>query len=324
MARPDDFDEPATSGKAIAGLVCGLLAFCIPCLPALLAILFGALGLADIARNPGRLTGKILAVGGMAAGVLGTVFLTVVGVIAYPHVKERFAKKPAEQAAPETVDWNEKFQLASQRTQSANNLKQLALAMHSYHDEHQRFPPQAQTGKDGRPLLSWRVLVLKYLGPEERSLFDEFHLDEPWDSPHNKALLPRMPKVYASPRPQPGAEPYTTYYQVFVGKPRVNLRPIFVEGEPPASMTLLINADGSSFTILIAEAGEPVPWTKPADLSYSPSAPLPRLGGIFDTGFHVALADGSVRMVPKGAAESVIRDLITYNDGHPVNPPWSD
>ena len=76
-------------------------------------------------------------------------------------------------------------------------MKTIALAMYSYHYAHGHFSPAATYDKDGRPLLGWRVLILPYFGEEQYAqLYKEFKLDEPWDSPHNKALLPRMPSCY--------------------------------------------------------------------------------------------------------------------------------
>ena len=88
--------------------------------------------------------------------------------------------------------------------QIANNLKQVGLAMYNYREAHGRFPAPAIQGPDGKPLLSWRVAILPYLS--ENELYQSFKLDEPWDSPHNKPLLERMPQLFAPPRP-PGQAP---------------------------------------------------------------------------------------------------------------------
>ena len=88
---------------------------------------------------------------------------------------------------------------AARRAQSMNNLKQFALAMHNYHDTNGKFPAASSFDKDGKPLLSWRVHVLPYL--EQAELYKQFHLDEPWDSEHNKKLIEKMPNVLASPWP---------------------------------------------------------------------------------------------------------------------------
>jgi len=99
---------------------------------------------------------------------------------------------------------------------SQSNLKQIVLGLLNYHDTHGRFPPAVVQGKDGRLLYSWRVLMLPYL--EEDSLYQEFHRDEPWDSPHNLPLLTRMPRIFAAPRDEgQKIQPGNTFYQVFVG-----------------------------------------------------------------------------------------------------------
>src|SRR5262249_31991555 len=151
----------------------------------------------------------------------------------------------------------DKVREAAERTQSASNLKQLGFAMHNYHDTHGRLPPAVVHGADGKPVLSWRVLLLPFI--EEHALFKQFHLDEPWDSPHNIRLLPQMPIIF---KPFGGSAPpesNTTFYQVFVGKGtafdgREGLR--FDEDFP----------NGIANTFLIVEAGTAVPWTKPEDV----------------------------------------------------------
>src|SRR4051794_12070960 len=89
--------------------------------------------------------------------------------------------------------------------------------MHNYHEQHGRLPPAVVHGDDGKPLLSWRVLLLPYI--EQGELFKKFRLDEPWDSPHNSRLLPEMPRTFA---PFDGStpEPGMTFYQVLTGKGR--------------------------------------------------------------------------------------------------------
>jgi hypothetical protein len=167
------------------------------------------------------------------------------------------------------------------------------------------------TTRDGRtvriPLLSWRVALLPYLGEEK--LYKEFHGMEPWDSAHNKKLLARMPKVFAP--VGPGAkrvkDSSSTFYQVFHGKDAI------FTGTFPARIASI--SDGVSNTILIAEASEAVPWTKPDDLFYQADKPIPKLGGTFDDGFHAAMADGTVRFIPKDTPEKVLRVLITARSG---------
>jgi hypothetical protein len=181
---------------------------------------------------------------------------------------------------------------------------------------------------DGAPLLSWRVLILPYI--EQGNLYKRFHLDEPWDSPNNLALLSAMPRVYAPPPDLPAsvrAGPSGTFYQVFVGEGTAF--------EGPQGLRLHDDfPDGTANTILVIEAGEPVPWTKPDDLRYKADEPLPSLGGVFigespfglfgprrRKGIVAALADGYPRFLPSGyPTEATLRHAITRNDGQALGP----
>ncbi len=126
-----------------------------------------------------------------------------------------------------------------------NHLKQLVLAMHNYHDVYKQFPPAAIRDAQGRPLLSWRVALLPFL--EENQLYHQFHLDEPWDSPHNKPLLAKMPQVFSPRSATLRAEGKTTLL-VPVGK-----QTIF---GPPEGVAIREITDGTVNTILIVDADE--------------------------------------------------------------------
>jgi RNA polymerase sigma factor (sigma-70 family) len=104
--------------------------------------------------------------------------------------------------------------------QSLDNLKEIALAMHNYYDIYGFLPPAAIYGKNGKPLLSWRVLLLPFFN--QNHLYKQFHLDEAWDSAHNKKLLAQMPAVYRIPGQK---EKNSTLYQVFVGPSTIFERP---------------------------------------------------------------------------------------------------
>jgi RNA polymerase sigma factor (sigma-70 family) len=167
----------------------------------------------------------------------------------------------------------------------------------------------SQAGKNIKPLLSWRVELLPYL--EQDALYQQFKRDEPWDSPHNLKLLKYMPKVYAPPGVTTRT-PYTTYYQVFVGKGAAFEK---------QHLALLPQSfpDGTSNTILVVEAGSPVPWTKPEDLHFAADEPLPELGGLFPNVFNAAFADGAVYTLSKKADPEMLRRAIVRDDGLPVD-----
>ena len=209
----------------------------------------------------------------------------------------------------------ESARTAARRAESVNNIKQLGLAVHNYNSAYGHLPQFAIFGKDGTPLLSWRVTLLPYLS--QMILFKKFKLDEPWDSPNNRALLKYMPPVYMPPEESPTATPYTTFYQVFVGT-NSEVGPLF-ESKPQFKVRMAGGCpDGLSGTLLIVEGGTAVPWTKPEDILYDPDKPLPKLGGVFKDGIVAGLGSGSVRFLTRNLDEETIRSLITRNGGEPV------
>jgi prepilin-type processing-associated H-X9-DG protein len=199
----------------------------------------------------------------------------------------------------------QKVREAANRAKDANNLKQIALAMHMHHDRLGHLPAAAICSKDGKPLLSWRVALLPYL--DQENLYKEFKLDEPWDSPHNKKLLSKMPMVYKSPVQESATD---TYYRVFVGaEAAFDLH----KTRRFADIT-----DGLSNTWMVVDAGEAVPWTKPDELVYDPKGPLPKLGNHLAGGFNVAFMDGSVRYFARPPDERTQRALITHAGGEVI------
>lgn len=235
------------------------------------------------------------------------------------------------------LPWVQAARSEARRVKSKLKLRQIARAIHDHHDWQGELPAAATYDAQGKPLLSWRVHLLPYL--EHRALYEQFHVDEPWDSPHNKKLLNRMPDVYRSPTDD-DAESSMTPYQVFatvirIPPPNKQPRDRFNPRNPP--FTLLYSDipmsrgflesrpglargysfanfnDGTANTFLIAEAGDSVPWTKPADIEFDSQASLPKLGTGTNDGFVAALADGSARYFPSDTAEDVIRAAISHN-----------
>lgn len=243
--------------------------------------------------------------------------------------------------------------LANAKRQSRENLKEIALALHSCHDATKVLPVGLMDHRTMTTGLSWRVQLLPYLSDEAaRDLYKKFKLDEAWDSEHNKKLLESMPKVYAPVRGE--AAPGTTFYQGFAahftGPKGMELppnAPLF-QGNPPVPFpdprhkhpqsprapagtpipmigrSIIQFVDGTSNTFLVAEAGTAVPWTKPQDIPFQVelmnappnSGTWPKLGGLFDGDFHVIMADGeTVHYIKKDPPADKLRPFITVADG---------
>jgi beta-lactamase regulating signal transducer with metallopeptidase domain len=188
---------------------------------------------------------------------------------------------------------------SNSRNVSMNNLKQIALAMHLYHDAFKSFPAAAASEKDGKFPVSWRVRVLPYI--EHQALYREYRMNEPWDSEHNKKLLAKMPRIYRSPSKPSATE---TPYQVLVGSDTIF--------PPDRGVALDEVRDGVSNTILVVEADKTVPWTKPEDVSF-PFSGSPPLGGSHEGAILAAFGDGSVQFLPKALDRAALDARITRN-----------
>jgi hypothetical protein len=208
------------------------------------------------------------------------------------------------------------------RRQSINNLRQIGIALHSFHDATKNLPPQAICDpKSGKPLLSWRVAILPYI--EQGPLYRQFKLDEPWDSAHNIKLLDQMPPQYAP--VVPTKEKNVTFYQGFSGPGTMFEMTRAPESPWGARGTGLARIpDGTANTIMVVEAGTAVPWSKPEDLTYEPSPKwtAPKLGGMFKDGFHVLYGDASAGFVRFPVSSEELRRGVDGRDGRDFSRRW--
>ncbi|HQR07478.1 MAG TPA: DUF1559 domain-containing protein [Gemmatales bacterium] len=219
---------------------------------------------------------------------------------------------------------DDKATIAKNRNESAKNMRLMMLAMHNYHNDKNQLPAHASYDKSGKkPLLSWRVMILPYLN--QNNLYKKFKFDEPWDSENNKILLKMMPKVYQMPDVK--AEEGKTYYQVVTMPAKVpegktdQFRTVFSLAPTRLTLGQLTVQDGTSNTICILEANQPVEWTKPADMLWEhDAAPLPKFGIRPGDDFNVAFGDGSVRQIKKKIDDMdkhtrLMKQLIGRRDG---------
>ena len=196
-----------------------------------------------------------------------------------------------------------------------NQFKQMALAMHIYNDQYKHLPPAAIYGKDGKPLLSWRVAILPYI--DQTDLYNQFHLDEAWDSPHNKSLIGKLPGLFADPDPKLGylAHEGKTTYQVPVGPETVFFNK---EGAKVSEIP-----DGTASTIMIVEVApeQAVEWTKPADWEVDLAHPRRGVERTDRNRFVAAWSDGSVQYVPVEFDETNLRASLTRAGGEIAKRP---
>ena len=194
---------------------------------------------------------------------------------------------------------------------SADDLEQIAQAILAYEKDKGEFPPAYSSDEDGKPLLSWRVLILPYLGEKEKELYDRFHQDEPWDSEDNKKLLGSMPDVYVmkSVIAAPTVSGLTAYVTLrgeetmFPGKKAVKAADV---------------KDGLANTIMVVQLHHlpNVVWTSPSDFVYDAN----NLAKRNITGGNVAFGDGSVRSVHRTIDAKIISGLSTRAGGENVSP----
>jgi prepilin-type processing-associated H-X9-DG protein len=203
----------------------------------------------------------------------------------------------------------QKVRDAAGRVTSQNNLKQIGLALHNYESAYGSFPPAAICDKKGKPLLSWRVAILPFI--EQNNLYQQFKLDEPWDSEHNIKLSRTLVKVYMHPQAPASTEVGLTHYRVFHSNGALF---DLIKNRRIADIT-----DGTSNTWMVFESAEGVPWAKPDDFEYDPKKPLPKFASFSRGGFNVLFADGSVRFISDTTPEKTLRAMITAHGGEVID-----
>ena len=217
---------------------------------------------------------------------------------------------------------------AARRMQCSNNLKQIGIAIHNYHDQYQSFLPAFTVDENGKLLHSWRVLILPYI--EQGELYKEIRLDEPWDSEYNSQFHSRVLSAFQCPSgrradasaSQAGQSPeiqrndLNCHYSVVVGKPT-----IFPGSEPVHRGQI---SDGTSNTILVVERMFPVCWMDPTheitfnDACHGVNTNVYGLGSAHTGGCNVALADGSVQFISNTIKPETLKAMLTKAGGESV------
>jgi hypothetical protein len=198
------------------------------------------------------------------------------------------------------------------RRTNSDSFKQILLAMHNYHDTFKSFPPgDAFRDASGKSGFSWRVYILPFL--DQGELYNEFDLDQPWDSPHNKPLIEKMPKVYES--RWLGIPPGHTNFLAPVGEDTI------FGGDKSISIRHILDGTSNTAALVEVKPSLSVPWTAPQDYAFDPQQPGEGLGVGTDGRFLAALADGSVQMFRGNAVPELLLRLFQKSDGKPFD--WS-
>ncbi len=222
------------------------------------------------------------------AGAGGCLFLAVPILIAL--------LLPAVQAA----------RTAARRTQSSNNLRQIGLALHNYHDTFKTFPPAYIPNDDGSPRTSWRTMILPFV--DEQGLFDNYDFDVDWDDPAN--ALARNTQIQHYQSPHAVSRPNATNYFVITGSGTM------FDGATPCRIAKI--TDGTSNTVMAIEVvGHDVEWSQPADVPIDGLDQLLASGAFSGAAgtFNVLMADSSVRAMSIAEAQANLKSMALISDG---------
>jgi hypothetical protein len=219
---------------------------------------------------------------------------------------------------------------AARRMQCTSHLKGLALAMHNYHDVYHSFPPAYTVDPSGKPLHSWRVLILPYI--EQQQLYDKIRLDEPWDSEYNSQFHSQVFRVFLFQCPSDdysGGRAFLGKRFIRLQNANLNCNYSVVIGEQtvfPGSKPVKISdiKDGTSNTILIVERMFPICWMDPAheitfdDACLGINASIYGSGSGHTGGCNMALADCGINFISETIEPETLKAVLTKADGEAV------
>jgi hypothetical protein len=188
------------------------------------------------------------------------------------------------------------------------------LAVANYHEAFGCYPPAYVADQDGRPMHSWRVLILPYL--EQQQLYNAYNFAEPWDGPNNRKLAGKLGQTYLRSGLDSAHNEATSFVAV-VGP----------QTAWPGARTVSHKdiGDGSATTLTVVEVPDgQFRWMEPRDLEFdrmsyrindgSGRGLGSRLGGA-----RVVSVDGTVRTLPDDFEPSRLRAMLTANGGEPID-----
>ena len=197
----------------------------------------------------------------------------------------------------------EMVRLTNERFSSQYKLRELSGAIEKFNQDKKQFPLREILGEDGESLLSWRVRILPYLGYE--TLYNKFHLNERWDSPHNIQLLAEMPSILRN-SPEGMKTGHTTFVAPYGGSTtdRQTIWDIV-----PGDLREIPEEQTESILLVEVNQEAAVPWTSPEDFNIE-SFDLRTFLRSPPAGNGVVFVDGQTEYLSNAIGLEDLRELL--------------
>lgn len=190
----------------------------------------------------------------------------------------------------------------------ANQLKQIGLAIHNYHASHQTLPPRASVTPEGKGLLSGRVYLLPYL--EQLAMYNQFHLDKPWDSPENQIFTETVIPAFTLPSDRLPPGQTRIRFPVLEGS-------LWQGDGPPRKFSEVTDGTSNTIAAAIAPVDNAIPWTNPEPWQLDPENLIDSFFGDRDETW-VLMLDGSARRLERTIEAETLRAMLTHAGGEVI------
>lgn len=219
------------------------------------------------------------------------------------------------------------------KAECRSKLREIALTIDNYRDFYGSLPPPSVADADGKPLHSWRVLLIPFL--EKNWFMDEYVFEEPWDGPHNRRLhreffivedsrridITKIHNWYTCPAAPPSQGKFCTNY-VMVVDPNVGLASSTSLGTGYLSKQGWRETKRAGAELMIVEIHDSdIHWMEPRDLSVTEMSFMindsrkPSISSLHVGGAFVILKDGTIEFLDEETTESRIREMVTRSVG---------